>query len=366
MSVAAVARSGALSTGGFDGPVIDVDLHIAPPSIEALFPYLPDFWLEFIHEANFQVPPSFAQIYPPGAPTSCRPEWRPADGSLPGTSLPALRADVLDPLGPERAIVNCYWGVESVRHPDFGLALARAVNDWIAAEWLAVEPRLRAAIVIPGHDPAAAAAEIDRLGDHPGFVSVLLPSRSMRLYGNRLWHPMFAAIARHGLVAGVHHGGQSDGPPTPTGFPSWFVEEQAGETQLWGSQLTSVIGEGLFEKFPSLRMTFMESGFAWMGSAMWRLDKEWKGLRRDIPWVVQPPSETIRERIKVSVRPLDAGPLEHWAHAIGWLGANDLLMFATDYPHAHEQDIQLLLDATPESAHAGIMAANARAHYQGL
>jgi predicted TIM-barrel fold metal-dependent hydrolase len=366
MSVGSAAASGLLSTGSWTGPVVDVDVHIAPPTIEALFPFLADYWLEFIHESNFQGPPSASQVYPPRAPTTCRPRWRPADGSPPGSSLAMLRSEVLDPLRAERAIVNCYWGVESVRHPDLARARARAINDWIAGEWLAADRRLRASLVVPGHDPAAAAGEVDRIGDHPGFVSVLLPSRSMRLYGNRLWHPMFEAIARNGLVAGVHYGGQSDGPPTPTGFPSWFLEEQAGEPQLWASQLTSVIGEGLFEKFPTLRMTFMESGFTWIGSAMWRLDKEWKGLRRDIPWVVRPPSETVRERIKVSTRPLDAGPPDHWAHAIGWLGANEMLMFASDYPHAHEQDIQLLLDATPESAHAGIMGANARAHYRGL
>jgi uncharacterized protein len=365
MSATATGTEGSV-TGDWTGPVVDVDVHVAPPSIDALFPFLADFWLEFIHEANFQAPPSASAVYPPNAPTSCRPEWRPADGSPPGSSLEVVRHQALDPTRSQRAILTPYWGIESVRHPDFGLALARALNDWVAAEWLAADPRLRAAIVVPGHDPAAAAGEIDRLGEHRGFVSVLLPSRSMRLYGNRLWHPMFAAIARHGLVAGVHFGGQADGPPTPTGFPSWYLEEQAAETNLWGSQLTSVIGEGLFEKFPTLRMSFLESGFAWMGSAMWRLDKEWKGLRRDVPWVVRPPSETIRERIKVSTRPLDAGPPEHWAHAIGWLGANDMLMFASDYPHAHEQDLQLLLDATPASSHAGIMGDNARAHYRGL
>jgi uncharacterized protein len=366
MSATSPALGGALSTGSWTGPTVDVDVHVVPPSIEALFAHLADFWLEFIHESGFAAPPCAAQVYPPGAATTCRPQWRPADGSPPACSLAMLRSEVLEPLRAERAILTPYWGIESVRHPDFALALARALNDWIVAEWLDAEPRLRAAIVVPGHDPAAAAAEIERLGEHPGFVSVLLPSRSMRLYGNRLWHPMFEAIARHDLVASVHYGGQSDGPPTPTGFPSWFLEEQAGDIQLWASQLTSVIGEGLFEKFPTLRMSFLESGFAWMGSAMWRLDKEWKGLRRDIPWVLQPPSETIRQRLKVSIRPLDAGPPEHWANAIGWLGASDMLMFASDYPHAHEQDFQRLLDATPESAHAGIVGANARAHYRGL
>ena len=366
MTEAPTTGTVALSTGSWTGPVIDVDVHVTVPDSEVLLPFLSDFWIEFVHESNLRAPPAATQVYPPGAPTTCRDEWRPADGSPPATDLAMLQREVLDPLHVQRAIINCYWGIKSIRHPDLSLALARAVNDWLAEEWLARDSRLRAAVVIPGHDPTAAAAEIDRMGEHPGFVSVLLPTRSMRLYGNRLWHPMFAAIARHDLVASLHFGGQSDGPPTPVGFPAWFLEEHAADTQLWASQLTSVIGEGVFEKFPTLRMSFLESGFAWIGSAMWRLDKEWKGLRRYIPWVRQPPSRTIRERLKVSTRPLDAGPVEHWRHAIGWLGSDDMLMFASDYPNAHDQDFQLLLDATPDLTHAGIMGDNARAHYRGL
>jgi ferredoxin-NADP reductase/predicted TIM-barrel fold metal-dependent hydrolase/nitrite reductase/ring-hydroxylating ferredoxin subunit len=361
MTATREVTSGALSTGSWQGPVIDADVHIAVPGVEVLLPYLTDFWIEYVRESNFTAPPSLAQVYPPGAPTSCRPEWRPANGRLPGSDLATVQRELLDPLGAEAVIANCYWGIESIRHPDLSAALAAAVNDWLIEEWLDRDDRLRAAIVVPGHDPAAAAAEIDRVGDHPGFVSALLVSRSMRLYGNRLWHPLFDAIARHDLVASIHFGGQADGPPTPTGFPAYFLEEHAAETQLWLAQVTSIIAEGLLEKFPTLRIALLESGSAWLGSSLWRLDKEWKGLRRDIPWVSRPPSQTIRERIRISAQPLDAGPPEHWANVLGWLGAGELLMFSSDYPHAHEQPIEQLLAAVPDSAHASIMSGNARA-----
>ena len=92
----------------------------------------------------------------------------------------------------------------------------------------------------------------------------------MRLYGNRLWHPMFEAIARHDLVATIHFGGQADGPPTPTGFPAYFLEEHAGEIQLWLAQLTSIVAEGLLQKFPTLRVALVESGFAWLPPFLWQ------------------------------------------------------------------------------------------------
>jgi predicted TIM-barrel fold metal-dependent hydrolase len=346
------------------GPVVDADVHAIVPSIKALIPYLEPHWIEFIRETGFQAPKTPEFLYPPGAPTTTRSEWLPGDGRAPASDLSQLRAQVLDAGNVETAIVNCWWGVESIRHPDFGAALARAVNDWLIAEWLDRDPRLRGSMVVPGFDPMAAVTEIDRVGGHSGFVQVFLPVRSSGLYGHRVWHPMFEAMVRHDLVAGIHYGGQPDGPPTPTGWPSWFVEEHAGATQVFHAQLTSLIAEGLFEKFPALRVSLLEGGFTWLPTLMWRLDKEWKGLRRDIPWVRQLPSTTIREHIKLSVRPLDAGPPEDLARVVGWLGTDDILMFSSDYPHLHDEPIAVLLDSMSEPARTKLMADNARAQYR--
>ena len=85
--------------------------------------------------------------------------------------------------------------------------MASAVNDWLAAEWLAKEPRLRASMVVPTRVPEMGAEEIDRVGDHPGFVQVLLPVRSEAPYGHRRYLPIFAAADRHNLVVSLQFGG---------------------------------------------------------------------------------------------------------------------------------------------------------------
>lgn len=353
-----------LGAAPWEGAVIDADVHANVPSLEVLEPYMDAQWIEFARETGFSEPPSPPTLYPPGAPTTFRREWIPADGRPPASDVDLLREHVLNPLRAEAAVLNCWWGVESVRHPDFGAGLAQAVNNWIIAEWLDRDDRLRASITIPGHEPAAAAREIDRVGGHPGFVQVFLPVRSSRLYGNRIWHPMFEAVARHDLVAGIHYGGQPDGPPTPTGWPAWFLEEYVGIIQVYVAQLTSLVAEGVFEKFPTLRVSFMECGFTWLPSWMWRLDKEWKGLRRDIPWVKQLPSKTIREHVRLSVQPVDAGPPRQFGRVVDWLGSEEMLMFASDYPHGNDDDIATLLDVIPDSMRQKVMADNARAHYR--
>lgn len=349
---------------GWSGAVIDADVHAVIPSIDVLRPYLAPQWIEFVEETGFEAPPWMYSIYPPGAETTVAPAWRSANGPGPAATVEQLREHVLDRLDVEVAIVNCYWGVETLRHPDFALGLARAINDWLAAEWLERDPRVRASLVVPGFVPEEAAKEIDRMGSHPGFVQVLLPARSTRLYGHRTWHPLFAAIERNDLVAGVHYGGTPDAPG-PTGLESWFIEDYvAGHVGTFQAQLVSMVSEGLFQKFPDLRVSFLECGFSWLHSVLWRMDREWQALRRDVPWLTMPPTSLIRKHVKFSGQPIDAGPREDFRKVVEWIGSDDMLMFASDYPHGHEQDVATLLDVLPPSAHARLMAENARAHYR--
>lgn len=342
---------------------IDCDLHNVVPSHEALFPYLSLHWREYMSQSAFKGPTDTA--YPKAAPTSARPGTAPPDGP-PGSSLALLREQALDAWGVERGILNCAYAVESIHNPDAAAALAAAVNDWQVAEWLEKEPRLRASIVVPSQDPDAAAREIDRRGEHPGFVQVFLPVRSAAPYGNRRYHPIFDAAVRHDLVVGIHFGGAPGNPPTPSGWPSYYLEEYVGMAQVFQSQLTSLVVEGVFDRFPTLRVALIEGGFTWLPSLMWRLDKEWKGLRREVPWNRQLPSEYIRHHVRLTIQPLDAPPEpKQMLQVIDQLGSDDLLLFSTDYPHWHfDSPAEALPPGLPEGLERKILGENARAFYK--
>jgi predicted TIM-barrel fold metal-dependent hydrolase len=347
------------------GAVIDCDVHAHVPSLDVLFPHMEPQWVEFCKERSMATPQGLANVYPPGAPTSARPEWRQADGSPAGTSVDQLQQHLLDPWDVEHAIVNCYYAVDWVRHPDFGPAFARAVNNWLIAEWLDKDPRLRASMVVTAHDPREMIKEIERVGGHPGFVQVFMPVRTERLYGHRTFHPVWHAMADRGLVFGLHWGGVSEFTvPSPTGWASWFVEEYAQEQQLYQAQLMSMVAEGVFSAVPDLRVAVLEVGFTWLPPLWWRMETKRKGLRRDIPWVNEPIWELFRRQVRFSVAPFDAGPPEQLAKTVEWLGSDDMLMFATDYPHAHNDELATLLGVLSEDAQTKLMAENARAFYR--
>jgi uncharacterized protein len=344
--------------------VIDCDVHNDVPRVEALFPYLPEYWVEHITNTLFKGP--VEPVYPPGSPATARPEARPSDGSPPGSSLALLQEQVLDAPSAEYAVLNCLYAIDSLHNPDAAVALASAVNDWQIAEWLDRDPRLRASLVVPSQIPELAAREIDRLGDHPGFVQVLLPIRSQHPYGSRLYHPLWAAITRHDLVAGIHFGGSPGNPPTPSGWPSYFFEEYAGMAQVFATQLTSMVAEGVFDQFPTLRVAFLESGWTWLPAHLWRFDKEWRNLRRLVPWVRRAPSEYVREHVRLTIQPLDAPPdTRELLQVIDQLGSEDMLLYASDYPHRHAADAEsTLLRHLPDTLARKIRGENARALYR--
>jgi predicted TIM-barrel fold metal-dependent hydrolase len=342
--------------------VIDCDVHNEVPRPEALFAYLPEYWVEHITNTLFKGPTE--PVYPPEAPITARPGAR-LDTAPAGSSLEVLRAQALDEPNADVAILNCLYAIDSLHNPDAAIALASAVNDWLRDEWLEKDTRLRASIVVPSQLPALAAREIDRVADHPGFVQVLLPARSQHPYGSRLFHPLWEAAVRHELAVGIHFGGSPGNPPTPSGWPSYFFEEYAGMATVFATQVTSMVSEGVFDQFPGLRVALLESGFTWLPAHMWRFDKEWRNLRRLVPWVKQAPSEYIRRHFRVSIQPLDA-PAEPKSlrQVIDQLGTEDMLMYASDYPHQHAADPEaVLLRHVPEPLARKIRHDNARAFY---
>ncbi|MXY92867.1 MAG: amidohydrolase [Caldilineaceae bacterium SB0664_bin_27] len=344
--------------------VIDCDIHNELSSIDQLVPYLADYWQEYIRISGYPGPSG--GDYPRGAPISARPGSLPQGGGAAGSSLELVREQALAPFNTEIGILNCAFRAQSVKQEDLAVDLATAVNRWQIDEWLTPEPRLRGSLVVPSQSPARAAQEIDRFGEHPQIVQVVLPVRSFIPYGNRFYDPLYAAAIERDLIIAIHYGGSPGHPPSPVGWPSTYLEEYANMAPVFQSQVISLVAEGVFDRFPDLRIALIEGGFAWMPALMWRLDKEWKGLRSNVPWVRRPPSDYIRDHIRLTVQPVDTPPDPGYIlQTIEQMESDTMLMFATDYPHWHyDRDEEAWPAALPEPLHANIWSENARAFYR--
>jgi uncharacterized protein len=310
---------------------IDCDFHPVVPSLEALLPYLEDHWRESVLQRGIHELNSIA--YPVNAPLTSRPDWRP-EGGRAGAEVGLATRQGLDPFGTSVAICNCLYGVQVLFSEDMAAGFARAVNDWIAREWLDKEPRLRASIVVPVQNPELAVDEIERCAKDKRFVQVLVLVNGEMPLGKRYYWPIYAAAERQGLPVAVHAGSGYRHPVTPMGWPSYYSEDYAAQAQCFQSALTSMICEGVFSKHPNLKVVLSESGFTWLPAYLWRLSKYWHGLRLEIPWVDRSPTEIVRTNVRLTLQPIDAPPsTAQFQRLMDHMGSDELLLFSTDYPH---------------------------------
>lgn len=311
--------------------IVDCDIHPAFASSESLLPYLPARWhRHYAIHGQRGYPGSY---YPRNNPQAARTDSFPPSGLPAGADLPFLRTQLLDEWAIALGILNPLAGVHSPL-VEYSAALASAVNDWLTAEWLEPEPRLLGSIVVPYEDGELAAAEIDRLGDDPRFVQVLLLARTREPLGKKRFWPIYEAAVRHDLPVGIHFGGPGGSPFTGAGWPSFYLEDHGGMPQAFEAQLISLVCEGVLGRFPALKLVFIESGFAWLPSLLWRLDLAWEKLREEVPHLERPPSSYVREQLWLTTQPMDEPSRPaFFLQLLDQMAMNDRLMFATDYPH---------------------------------
>lgn len=350
-------------SGGFDG-AIDCDVHPSVPGLKALLPYLDDVWREAAEQRGIRDLDS--NSYPLNAPLTARPDWRPENG-YPAETAGRLVSEAMVPFNTRIAICNCLYGVQLFFNEDMGAAFAKAVNDWIRAEWLDRDPSLRASIVVPMQNPQMSADEIDRCAGDKRFVQVLMLVMGEMPLGKRYYWPIYEAAQRHGLPIGIHAGSMYRQPVTGIGMPSYHSEDYAAQSYAFQTQLTSLIVEGVFSRYPALKVVMLESGFAWLPAYSWRLNKYWHGLRMETPWVDRLPEEIIHSNVRFSITPFDAPPeTEQFERFLDHVNSEDLLLFSTDYPHWQFEGVDVLPPNLPASLKSKIMLDNPLSVYSRI
>jgi len=272
--------------------------------------------------------------YPKGNPDASRRDAYPPGGGGPGSCLDFMRTQHLDPNNIELGILNAITPAPgAAQNPDLGAALSHAINQWQVAEWTSKEPRLKASIVVPYEDGPASAAEIERWGGDENFAQILLMSRTAEPLGQRRYWPIYEAAARHNLPIGIHAFGYGGYPVTGSGWPSYYIEEMSGHSQCCQSLLASMVLEGVFERWPTLKIVLIEAGFAWLPSLAWRLDNHVHKLKSELPHLKRLPSEYIRSNVWLTTQPMEEPDRRrHLSDTCDWIGWEKLI-FATDYPH---------------------------------
>lgn len=366
----AVERTTADDSSADDGVrIVDADVHPSVPKWSDLFPYLPKAWVEYMKEVNFSGFTSYP--YPQGNDsTGNRRDATPPSGGVAGSDPAFVAKQLLDPFGISYAILNGFFKVSTLANPDFAAALASAFNDWVLAEFVGRDTRFKASITIANQDPLLAAKEIDRLGQHRDVVQILVQAGAHQPYGDRRYLPIWEAAAEHDLPVAIHVGGVGTfgTAATTVGWPATYLEWHTLQTLPYQAHVVSLVASGVFERFPNLRFILTEGSISWMAGLRWRMDKEYRGLRSEVPWLTRLPSEYIREHFYFTTQPIEEPPdARYLLDVIDMMEARDRILFSSDYPHwDFDSPSRAIPRVWPDDVRRKIFSGNALALYGRL
>ena len=341
--------------------IIDCDVHVYPRTVDEFKQYLPMPWRDRYSGGGrgfFNNP-----IH------GSRADSKPESGEPAGADPAFLRHQLIDAYGYAYAILLPRAFANVFPDPDMGSAVAAAYNDWLADTWLSTyneDGVFKGSITVNTQDPAAAVKEIERWAGHPHFVQVMTDSGARAPFGQRQYHPIYAACERHGLRFAIHPGTDGMGinsQPSP-GYPTHYIEWHTCLSLAFQAHLVSFLTEGVFQLFPGFGITLTEGGVSWLPPLMWRLDAEWKALRSEVPWLTHAPSSYLRDHLRFSSQPIERpDDPQQLMQMLAMLDAEHLLMFASDYPHWDFDSPTHAFPKLPDDLHRRIFSENARAWY---
>lgn len=348
---------------------IDCDVHPWVNDIKQLHPFMEESWIKRFEDQKINLN-SFKlasrYVHPRGS--TSRYDALPPTGGYPGSDLDFMKKQYIDVFSPEKLILIPQQAnsLVSLVETEQVMALTSAFNDFFIEEWISRNDKLRYAMVAPPHNPQRAAEEIRRVGEKKGVVAVLLPLLNI-LMGNSYYDPIYEAAVELGLPVITHPNGQEGtalgAPVLAGGIQNTYNDRFINLSQIAQSNLTSLIFDGAFEKFPSLKIGFIEYGFSWLLPLMWKMDTVWKALRADTPWVKKLPSEYVHDHVRFTTQPIEDVKPGDLNTIIQMMKGQKLLMYSSDYPHWDNDMPTRVFRGLDEETKKSILYSNAKEFY---
>jgi predicted TIM-barrel fold metal-dependent hydrolase len=314
--------------------LIDCDVHSNIPPAE-LARRLPQRWQRMVEEYGLRAPISNAYVATRPRAAASRTDTWPPGGGAPGSDMAFVREQLLDRWEIDVAILNPIDALGyGAQVPALSEHLFRALNDWTAEAWLDADPRFRSTMCVPFEYGSMAVKEIERLAADDRFVSVMMVVAPREPLGHRRYWDVYEAAEANDLPVVIHVGGIGNSTVTGAGWYSYYFEDHMAGSHAMATQMMSLVCQGVFERFPKLKIVLEEGGLAWAPPLLWALDSAWDQLRGEVPQLDRKPSEIVREHFWFTTQPMDEPDAPgHMAKVLAHLGMDDRIMFATDYPH---------------------------------
>jgi predicted TIM-barrel fold metal-dependent hydrolase len=217
--------------------------------------------------------------------------------------------------------------------PSVEVGLARAYARWMSERLLAGNPEIKTMLYLPFGDPKECLRIIEDFGDLPGVVGFMVTSVRHRPVWDEEYVPLYDAIQETGKPLGFHAAFNWIGDRTMESLNRFLSVHAIGFPLYNMIHLTNWIVNGIPERFPRLKVLWIESGLAWLPFLMQRLDHEYVMRPSEAPLLKRKPSEYVRDMF-FTTQPLEVyDDLDVLEMTVKMLDGENKLLYASDYPH---------------------------------
>ncbi|HTE84967.1 MAG TPA: amidohydrolase family protein [Dehalococcoidia bacterium] len=256
-------------------------------------------------------------------------------GTLGPMSRPGGSSDYLRDMDIEGIDLAIFYPTASlfigdVRDPEWETVYCRAYNDWLSDFCRANPDRLRGVALMPLHDIHGACEELNRASGKLGLVGAMVPSSFSYGPGNvgeSYFDDFYREAERLRVPVGIHHSGSVR--TETAGFQHFLQIHLLSHVPEQIKAVTAIVIGGVLERFPMLKVGFLEAGCGWVPFWLEHMDEEFEKRHKEVPWLRQKPSEYIRNCPAF----FGVEPEEKLIPLVAREVGAGKLMYASDYPH---------------------------------
>ena len=293
-----------------------------------------------------------------------------ADGCPKASYDGDARCKLLDEWGVDKCVVFPTIGILPIPTDNLDLISAyfRAYNNWQADFQQSAIDRIAPIAVVNWRDISSACTELDRCLKL-GFKGLFVPPEVVdgNRPGGKHFDPLWARLEEANLPGCLHVIVRFSGSAVP--FASWHTPQPGlGPTFGFGlgapgqmmPALSAMILEGLFDRFPRLKVAVVESGCGWAGYLIDRLNEKHALLGNLGPTKLKlMPGEYVQRNCYFVAEP-DERSIGSMLNLVG----DDKIVWGSDFPHIDSdlrapQSIRAAISELTETQQSAVLGANA-------
>jgi predicted TIM-barrel fold metal-dependent hydrolase len=244
-----------------------------------------------------------------------------------------LARRAMDALGVDYQIVFPTAMLTLGMHPvdEIEAELSKAYNRWMCERILPQDPRVKGLLYLPFNTPEACEELVTKYAGDPNVIGFSVCSTRNKPVHHNSYMRLYRMIEETGKPLAFHSGfNWSD--PSFLQLNRFISMHSISFVHYSLIHMTNWIINALPERFPKLKLVWVESGLAWIPFLMQRLDHEYLMRTSEAPGLKKLPSEYMADMFYTS-QPLERGNLKLLQSTFEAMKAETQLLYASDWPH---------------------------------